>query len=58
MKRVYMPQDKSSVAGSYGADKMPTTFVIDPEGRVRHVHKGYDPGDETKLEQELKKLIK
>ena len=58
MKRVYMPADKSAVAGSYGSDKMPTTFVIDPDGKVRHVHKGYDPGDESKLEQELKKLIK
>jgi peroxiredoxin len=65
MKRVYMPLKdekerpmRDASAGRYGSDKMPSTFVIDPEGRVRHVHKGYDPGDETKLEQELKKLIK
>ncbi|MCW5807031.1 MAG: TlpA family protein disulfide reductase [Deltaproteobacteria bacterium] len=58
MKRVYMPADKTAVAVRYGSAVMPTTFVIDPEGRVRHVHKGYDPGDEDKLKKALAKLVK
>ena len=58
MTRVYMPNEKSSVAGRYGADAMPTTFVIDPQGIVRLVHKTFNAGDEKKLSAELDKLVK
>ncbi|MBL9018176.1 MAG: TlpA family protein disulfide reductase [Myxococcales bacterium] len=56
--RVYMPNDKSSVGGNYGSDTMPTSFLADPQGVVRYVHKGFNSGDEKKLIAEIDKLVK
>jgi peroxiredoxin len=62
MKLVYMPEEKSAVAASYGASTMPTSFVIDPEGIVKYVHRGFDPrnaeGEYKKMKERLEKLIK
>jgi thiol-disulfide isomerase/thioredoxin len=61
MVRVYMPQDKSAVAGSYGAETMPTTFVADDKGVVRLVREGFEAGDASgeyrKLKDALAKLL-
>lgn len=60
MQRVYLPAEKSGVAGSYGAATMPSTFVADPKGIVRLVHSGFEAGDAdgeyAKLKRELAKL--
>jgi thiol-disulfide isomerase/thioredoxin len=40
--RAYMPEESSKIAGRYGADSMPSTFVIDPQGVVRLVKKKFD----------------
>lgn len=53
MTRVYLPNDKSTVGGNYGGDTMPTSFVVDPQGVVRHVQKGFEAGDQS---GELKKM--
>jgi thiol-disulfide isomerase/thioredoxin len=45
MQRVYMPSDRSGVAGNYGSDHMPSTFVADPKGVVRLVREGFEAGD-------------
>ena len=58
LTRVYMPNDKSSVGGNYGSDTMPTSFIADPQGVVRYVHKGFNSGDEKKLATELDKYAK
>ena len=62
MKLVYMPEEKSAVAGSYGASTMPASFVIDPDGVVKYVHKGFDPrnadGEYKKMKERLEKLLK
>lgn len=58
MTKVYLPNDKSSVGGNYGSDTMPTSFIVDPQGVVRHVHKGFNAGDEKSLAAELDKLVK
>ena len=59
---VYMPAEKSSAAARYGADTMPTTFIIDPNGVVKHVHKGFEErdagGEAKKLKATLAKLLK
>ena len=59
---LYMPGDQSSAAARYGAATMPSTFIIDPQGVVRHVHAGFaerDPAGETKkLRAALDALIK
>lgn len=62
MRVVYMPADKSSAAARYGSDTMPSTFIVDPNGVVKHVHKGFaerDVGGEMKkLKSVLDKLVK
>lgn len=62
MKLAYMPEERSAVAASYGAATMPASFVIDPEGVVKYVHKGFDErnadGEYKKMKERLEKLIK
>jgi peroxiredoxin len=62
MRLVYMPEEKSAVAASYGAATMPASFLIDPQGVVKYVHKGFDPrnadGEYKKMKQRLEKLLK
>jgi peroxiredoxin len=41
----------------YSPPTMPTSFVIDKEGVVRHVHSGYKDGEEDKIAQEVKALL-
>jgi thiol-disulfide isomerase/thioredoxin len=61
MVRVYLPQDRSAVAGRYGADTMPTTFVADPRGVIRYVHAKFDSrdpaGEYAKLKTKLEQLV-
>ncbi|HWU89526.1 MAG TPA: TlpA disulfide reductase family protein [Kofleriaceae bacterium] len=61
MKLVYMPEEKSAVAASYGASTMPASYVIDPDGVVKYVHKGFDPrnadGEYKKMKERLEKLM-
>ncbi|MBA3819607.1 MAG: TlpA family protein disulfide reductase [Deltaproteobacteria bacterium] len=58
---VYLPEEKSGVAARYGAATMPSSFVVDPQGIVRHVHLGFDErnasGEQKKLKAALAKLI-
>lgn len=53
----YMPEEKSGVAARYGAATMPSTFVIDPQGVVRHVHAGFAERDSGGEAKKLKKAL-
>ena len=46
-----------ATAGKYSPPKMPTSFVIDKEGVVRHVHAGYESGEEDKIAEEVTALL-
>jgi peroxiredoxin len=46
------------VSRLYGLSAMPTTVVIDRDGRVRHVHKGYREGYENLYDQQVRALVK
>lgn len=46
-----------SLAASYKVEGMPTSFMIDRHGVVRFTHAGFRPGDETKIEGELRTLL-
>jgi peroxiredoxin len=37
---------------------MPTTVLIDRDGNMRYLHKGYKPGYENDYEQQIKELIR
>ena len=62
MVRAYLPSEKSGVAGNYGSDHMPSTFVADPKGVVRLVREGFEAGDAggeyKKFKDALDKLVK
>jgi peroxiredoxin len=47
-----------NVAKLYGVDTMPATLVIDRDGRVRYLHRGYYDGYERKYEQQVRELLK
>jgi peroxiredoxin len=54
--KILWDKDKSA-AGKYSPPKMPTSFVIDKTGIVRHVHAGYEDGEESKIADEIKALL-
>ena len=49
-------QDKKK-AERFAVETMPTSFLIDREGIVRHVHKGFRKGDESELRNHIQALV-
>jgi peroxiredoxin len=49
---------KNAVAGAFGVMGMPSSVFVDREGRVRHVHRGYKPGDEAQYADVIRALVK
>src|SRR5690606_35071316 len=47
-----------NVSASYNVSAMPTTVIIDRDGNMRYLHKGYKPGYEQDYEQQVKELIR
>ena len=45
------------VSELYDLESMPSSVVVDRDGVVRYVHRGYKPGDEAKYLEVVKKLI-
>jgi thiol-disulfide isomerase/thioredoxin len=46
------------VAKAYAPPTMPSSYIIDREGRVRRVHAGFKASDAKVLEAELQQLLK
>ncbi len=46
------------VSELYKLDAMPSTVVVDRDGRIRYIHRGYKPGDEAKYVEVVKELIR
>jgi len=49
--------DGKKNAGKWNPEKMPTSFVIDKNGVVKHVHRGYHAGEEDELDKEVRALF-
>lgn len=49
---------KNTVSGSYGVKAMPTTVLVDRQGRVRWQHMAYKPGDEAKYIEQLRAVLR
>ncbi|MGD8175125.1 TlpA disulfide reductase family protein [Marinimicrobium sp. ARAG 43.8] len=47
----------SEVSRRYQVNAMPTTVVVDARGQVRHVNRGYRPGDEEKYRKQVEALL-
>ena len=50
--------NKNSVSESYQVRAMPSTFLIDRDGNVRYLHKGYQPGYEEEYQQQIRELVR
>ncbi|GGY87854.1 thiol:disulfide interchange protein [Cellvibrio zantedeschiae] len=47
----------SKLSDLYAVDSMPFSVFIDKKGQIRHIHKGYVPGDDEKYIKQIKELI-
>jgi peroxiredoxin len=48
---------KGRIPETFGIETMPTSFLIDRRGVVRHVHHGFRKGDVTSLRELITKLV-
>ena len=46
------------VSKQYEVSAMPTTVMIDRDGNIRYLHRGYKAGDEKQYEKMIKSLIR
>lgn len=43
--------------GTFQVETMPTSFVIDRNGVIRHIHKGFKPSDMEEIREQVKSLL-
>lgn len=48
----------NQVSGSYGVRAMPTTVLVDRQGRLRWSHMAYKPGDEAKYIEQVRAALR
>jgi thiol-disulfide isomerase/thioredoxin len=46
-----------SLPGRYGVETMPMAYLVDGDGAIRYVHKGFREGDIEKLKEHIQKLL-
>jgi len=49
---------QNTVSKQYNVQAMPTTVMIDRDGQVRYIHKGFQAGDERIYKKVIKKLVR
>jgi peroxiredoxin len=49
---------ENQVSELYGVDAMPATILVDRDGTIRHMHRGYKPGYEREYEKQIKALVR
>lgn len=50
--------EDQKVSEMYNLEAMPSTVVVDRDGVIRYIHRGYKPGDEAKYVEIVKALIR
>ena len=53
-----LPDADKRVSKQYDLSAMPSTVLIDRDGRVRHVHRGYQTGYEKTYDRQIRELLK
>ena len=53
---LFDPDNK--VSGQYGVSAMPTTVLVDRQGRVRWQHRAYKPGDEAAYIEQIRAALR
>ncbi len=48
---------KGRLPGQFGVETMPTSYLIDENGVIRYVHRGFKKGDGSKLREEIRNLL-
>ncbi|HEX5792821.1 MAG TPA: TlpA disulfide reductase family protein [Rheinheimera sp.] len=49
---------ENSVSKAYQVEAMPTTVILDKDGHIRNVHRGYKPGYEKSYEDNIKAILR
>jgi len=49
---------ENTVSALYAVNAMPSTVFIDRSGKVRYLHRGYKPGDESEYLNQIRALLK
>lgn len=49
---------KLAVAAKYEPPEMPSTFFVGRDGKLQHIHPGFENGDSEKIEAQLQALLK
>ena len=49
---------RNQVSKAYDINAMPSTFLVDRDGKVRYLHKGYKPGYEDEYQRQIRELIR
>lgn len=49
--------DGHKIADCWHPPNMPSAYVIDKTGTIKHIHNGYHDGEEKELEKEIKELL-
>jgi peroxiredoxin len=45
------------IANRYSPPKMPSSYIIDRRGIIRHIHEGFQPSDAQRIEREVRALL-
>lgn len=48
----------SKVSETYKVDAMPSTVLVDCDGNLSYLHRGYKPGDEREYKKRIKSLLR
>jgi peroxiredoxin len=49
---------QSKVSNLYEVSGMPSTVIVDRKGKVRYIHHGYKPGDESEYLDQIRTLMR
>ncbi len=58
LKAVSLYDKNGKSKDKFGFKNVPATYIIDKDGKIVYTHNSYKKGDEVKLEEEIKKLVK